>query len=180
MATTHQPLLDRPKTSYSRILPLIFTLVAIIFSAGLVTIRLFKIGSFDTAHPLQFCQRVVDQKSCSALLSEVVSNKTMKMKDDDLLQAFLEQSTAHMQNAINLANNFRNRINNPGEQAALADCLELIESSMDRIMDSMFALEKRDVNSHSNAHAWLSSVLTNHVTCLDGLQDQPGPLWSQY
>ena len=37
-------------------------------------------------------------------------------------------------------------------------------------MDSMVALEKQDVNSHSNVHAWLSSVLTNHVTCLDGPQ----------
>ncbi|XWS15605.1 hypothetical protein CRYUN_Cryun34aG0015300 [Craigia yunnanensis] len=70
-----------------------------------------------------------------------------------------------MQHAINLANNFRNRINNPGEQGALVDCLEL-ESSM----DSIIALERQDVNSHSNVHAWLSSVLTNHVTCLDGLQ----------
>ncbi|XVF27824.1 hypothetical protein REPUB_Repub14bG0142400 [Reevesia pubescens] len=170
MATTHQPLLDRPKTSYNRILPLIFTLVAIICSAALVTIRLVGFSSFDTAYQHQFCERAVDQKSCSALLSEVASNRTMKMKDVDLLQAFLEQSTDHVQNAINLANNFRNRINNPGEQAALADCLELMESSRDRIMDSMVALEKQDVNSHSNAHGWLSSVLTNHATCLDGLE----------
>ena len=34
----------------------------------------------------------------------------------------------------------------------------------------MVAREKQDVYSHSNANAWLSSVLTNHVTCLDGLQ----------
>ncbi|XWS18229.1 hypothetical protein CRYUN_Cryun32bG0025300 [Craigia yunnanensis] len=92
------------------------------------------------------------------------------MKDVDILQAFLEQSTAHMQNAINLANNFINLINNLGEQAALADCLELIESSRDRIMDSMVALEEQDVNSHSNGSTWISSVLTNPVTCLDGLQ----------
>ncbi|XVE87834.1 hypothetical protein DITRI_Ditri19aG0019700 [Diplodiscus trichospermus] len=88
----------------------------------------------------------------------------------ELLRAFLEQSKGHLQNAIDLANNFRYRINNPGEQAAMADCLELMESSRERILDSMVALEKQDVNSHSNAHAWLSSVLTNHVTCLDGLQ----------
>ncbi|XVF25991.1 hypothetical protein REPUB_Repub13aG0262000 [Reevesia pubescens] len=170
MDTGHQPLLDRPKTSYNRILPLIFTLIAIICSLAFVTNRLVKFSSFDTALPHQFCERAVDQKSCSALLSEVASNATMKMKDVDVLQALLEQSTAHIQNSINLANNFKYRINSPGEQAALADCLELLESSIDRIMDSMVALEKQDVNSHSNAHGWLSSVLTNHVTCLDGLQ----------
>ena len=88
MATTHQPLLDRPKASYSRILPLIFTLVAIIFSAALVTIRLvtirLKLAHLILPTRINFV-RAVDQKSCSALLSEVVSNATKKMKDVDLL-----------------------------------------------------------------------------------------------
>ncbi|KAK6283606.1 hypothetical protein POUND7_002558 [Theobroma cacao] len=167
MATAHQPLLHRPKTS--KVLPLIFSIAAIVCTAALVTIRLVKISSF-TPFPDQVCLGAVDQKSCSALLSEVASNSTIKMKGVDVLHAFLEKSTAQMQNAINLANNFKHRINNPRDQAALADCLELMESSMDRIADSMVALGKKDVDSHSDAHAWLSSVLTNHVTCLDGVQ----------
>lgn len=168
--TNHQPLLDRPKTSYSRILPFIFTLVAIICSAALLTVRLVKTSSFSH----QFCERAVDRKSCSVLLSDVASasNTTIEIQDVDLLQAFLEQSKAYVQNVTNQASNFRNRINNnPREQAALADCLELMDSSMDRIMDSMVALGKikQDFNSISNSHAWLSSVLTNHATCSDGL-----------
>ncbi|MBA0723489.1 hypothetical protein Golax_004066 [Gossypium laxum] len=176
MTTPHQPLLDRPKTSYTRILLLIFTLVAIICSAALVSVRLVRFSSSGTALPYRFCERAVDQKSCSVLLSEMASNTTLKMKDaGDVLQAFLEQSKVRMQNAMNVAKKFKHRINNPGEQAALADCMELMESSMDRIMDSMVAVEKQDATSYSNAHAWLSSVLTNHVTCLDGLE---GSAWT--
>ncbi|KAG8490557.1 hypothetical protein CXB51_013663 [Gossypium anomalum] len=171
MATPHQPLLDRSKTSYTRILLLIFTLVAIICLAALVSVRLVRFSSSGTALPYRFCDRAVDQKSCSVLLSEMASNTTLKMKDaGDVLQAFLEQSKVRMQNAMNVAKKFKHRINNPGEQAALADCMELMESSMGRIMDSMVAVEKQDAASYSNAHAWLSSVLTNHVTCLDGLE----------
>ncbi|PPS20325.1 hypothetical protein GOBAR_AA00259 [Gossypium barbadense] len=171
MTTPHQPLLDRSKTSYTRILLLIFTLVAIICSATLVSVRSVRFSSSSTALPYRFCERAVDQKSCSVFLSEMASNTTLKMKDaGDVLQAFLEQSKVRMQNAMNVAKKFKHRINNPGEQAALADCMELMESSMDRIMDSMVAVDKQDATSYSNAHAWLSSVLTNHVTCLDGLE----------
>ncbi|MBA0598266.1 pectinesterase [Gossypium raimondii] len=171
MTTPHQPLLDRSKTSYTRILLLILTLVAIMCSAALVSVRLVRFSSSGTALPYRFCERAVDKKSCSVLLSEMASNTTLKMKDaGDVLQAFLEQSKVRMQNAMNVAKKFKHRVNNPGEQAALADCMELMESSMDRIMDSIVAVEKQDAISYSNAHTWLSSVLTNHVTCLDGLE----------
>ncbi|KAB2025879.1 hypothetical protein ES319_D06G179400v1 [Gossypium barbadense] len=154
MTTPHQPLLDRSKTFYTRILLLILTLVTIICSAALVSVRLF-------------CERAVDQKSCSVLLSEMASNTTLKMKDaGDVLQAFLEQSKVRMQNAINVAKKFKHRVNNPGEQAALADCMELMESSMDRIMDSIVAVEKQDAISYSNAHAWLSNGLERSARTL--------------
>lgn len=32
------------------------------------------------------------------------------------------------------------------------------------------ALTKNTIQSHQDAHMWLSSVLTNHLTCLDGLE----------
>ncbi|KAK8353782.1 hypothetical protein V6Z11_A05G179100 [Gossypium hirsutum] len=170
MANIRQPLLDRPRGSYSRDCPLIFTLVLLICLAALVAIHLVRFSSFDANHPYKYCERAVDQKSCLALLSEVASKTTVRKKGVDLLHAFLERSASDMQNVINQARNFNDGINNSREQASLADCLELVELSRDRIMDSMVGVEKQDVNWHSNAQAWLSSVLTNHVTCLDGLQ----------
>ncbi|MBA0807883.1 hypothetical protein Gohar_023660 [Gossypium harknessii] len=170
MANIHQPLLDRPRGSYSRDCPLIFTLVLLICLAALVAIPLVRFSSFDANHPYKYCERAVDQKSCSALLSEVASKTTVRTKGVDLLHAFLERSASDMRIVINQARNFNDGINNRREQASSADCLELMELSRDRIMDSMVGVEKQDVNWHSNAQAWLSSVLTNHVTCLDGLQ----------
>ncbi|MBA0720414.1 hypothetical protein Golax_008036 [Gossypium laxum] len=170
MANIRQPLLDRPRGSYSRDCPLIFTLVLLICLAALVAIPLVRFSSFDANHPYKYCERAVDQKSCSALLSEVASKTTVRTKGVDLLHAFLERSASDMQNVINQARNFNDGINNRREQASSAACLELMELSRDRIMDSMVGVEKQDVNWHSNAQAWLSSVLTNHVTCLDGLQ----------
>ncbi|MBA0836748.1 hypothetical protein Goarm_008943 [Gossypium armourianum] len=170
MANIRQPLLDRPRGSYSRDCPLIFTLVLLICLAALVAIPLVRFCSFDANHPYKYCERAVDQKSCSALLSEVASKTTVRTKGVDLLHAFLERSASDMRNVINQARNFNDGINNRREQASSADCLELMELSRDRIMDSMVGVEKQDVNWHSNAQAWLSSVLTNHVTCLDGLQ----------
>ncbi|TYH71443.1 hypothetical protein ES332_D05G186400v1 [Gossypium tomentosum] len=170
MANIRQPLLDRPRGSYSRDCPLIFTLVLLICLAALVAIPLVRFSSFDANHPYKYCERAVDKKSCSALLSEVASKTTVRTKGVDLLHAFLERSASDIQNVINQARNFNDGINNRREQASSADCLELMELSRDRIMDSMVGVEKQDVNWHSNAQAWLSSVLTNHVTCLDGLQ----------
>ncbi|KAE8689708.1 Pectinesterase/pectinesterase inhibitor 18 [Hibiscus syriacus] len=169
MATTHQPLLDKPRTSYTKIL-LIFTLFAITCSAAFVTVRLGRFGSNYPVFPHRFCEKAVDKTSCSALLSEMASNTTLEMKGVGLLQTLLEQSIVRMRNAIDVANNFKHRINNPRQQAALVDCMELMESSMDRIMDSVAAVKMNDVTSRSSAHSWLSSVLTNHVTCLDGLE----------
>ncbi|MQK22214.1 hypothetical protein EI013_28010, partial [Escherichia coli] len=42
---------------------------------------------------------------------------------------------------------------------------------MDRVWDSIVALSKKSsADSMQDAHSWLSSVLTNHATCLDGLE----------
>ncbi|MCD7472737.1 Pectinesterase/pectinesterase inhibitor 18 [Datura stramonium] len=70
---------------------------------------------------------------------------------------------------MDLASNVKGRINDGKEQAALADCLELMDLSRDRLMDSIMALGNLSAQVHSDVHSWLSSILTNHVTCMDGL-----------
>ena len=100
------------------------------------------------------------------MVSEVVKDyKTI------MLQMFLEESTSAIQKAMDTAKNVNQRINNnPREQAALLDCVELMDLSMDRVFDSKVALQNMTTSSIEDAHAWLSSVLTNHVTCLDGIE----------
>lgn len=53
----------------------------------------------------------------------------------------------------------------------MADCVELMEISMDRITDSILALKSRRCGTIENAHTWLSSVLTNHVTYSEGIEN---------
>ncbi|KAJ1420434.1 Pectinesterase, catalytic [Sesbania bispinosa] len=64
----------------------------------------------------------------------------------------------------------KHRINNPKEEVALHDCEQLMDLSIDRVWDSVVALTKNTIDSQQDAHSWLSSVLTNHATCLDGLE----------
>ncbi|CAK7351019.1 unnamed protein product [Dovyalis caffra] len=91
------------------------------------------------------------------------------MSPGHILQILLEKSTPHVEKTIRKAKDVSFRINDHREQAALADCVELMESSKDRIKDSIVALESVTFNSHANAHTWVSCVLTNYDTCLDEL-----------
>ncbi|KAI3988198.1 hypothetical protein MKX01_011987 [Papaver californicum] len=71
-------------------------------------------------------------------------------------------------------NGFNRLSNDLKEQEALRNCIELIDSSIDRVTDSVKALIESTRSNHESlddAHTWLSAVLTNHVTCLDGLNE---------
>ena len=59
---------------------------------------------------------------------------------------------------------------NHKDQAALLDCAELMDMSQERVMDSTLFLQNITLHYHEDVHAWLSFVLTNHVTCLYGLE----------
>ncbi|BBH00757.1 methylesterase PCR A, partial [Prunus dulcis] len=170
-----QPLLDSPKTSTSHCKPLylILCLAAILSSTTLVGIQVMtKITSSSSyPPPTHICDHAHDQKSCLAMVTEVVGDKTKPVSDVDLLQALLQKSTPHIEKALEIAKDASSRINNPKDQAAIADCVELMDVSIDRVMHSIIALQNfTRQNSLEDAHAWLSSILTNHVTCLDGLQ----------
>ncbi|CAL5408409.1 unnamed protein product [Camellia sinensis] len=168
-ASANQPLLDSPKRKLSlcKSLSLVLSLVAIITPITIFTTKFFNETSSLSS---TLCDRALDRASCSAMVSELAPPETlMQMNGPDLLQAFLKKSASGIRKSMVTASDISRRINDPREQGALADCVELMELSMDRVMDSMVAIEKRTVESHSDAHSWLSSVLTNHVTCLDGL-----------
>ncbi|TXG47091.1 hypothetical protein EZV62_026385 [Acer yangbiense] len=118
----------------------------------------------------------IDSQPCSSTGGIVifVSGSLQLPGEEHLLrfsQIFLEKSASDIQDTIiKIARrNVSRRINNPREQAALIDCVELMELSVDRIKDSIEALKRKTTNSNEDAHTWLSGVLTNHVTCLDGI-----------
>uniref|UniRef100_A0A2P2NZ94 Pectinesterase n=1 Tax=Rhizophora mucronata TaxID=61149 RepID=A0A2P2NZ94_RHIMU len=174
MATTHQqPLLDTPQNSHRRTLCVVLFLTAIIGSTTLFSLQYFtKHSSSNPSLLKNICDHAQSQASCLALVTQIATSTNKKFYHANLLQALLEKSAPHIQNTMKKANDVSRRINDAREQSALADCVALMELSLDRIKDSMVALSRITVDSHANAHTWLSSVLTNHVTCLDELNGQ--------
>ncbi|XP_075666934.1 pectinesterase-like [Castanea sativa] len=164
---THQPLLENPKTSHCKnTLYLILSFAAIILSTALVATHLIKPSSSNPLLHSHICDQEYNHAGCISMFSEVVNDSKTIM-----LQMFLEESTSAIQKAIDTAKNVNQRINNnPREQVALLDCVELMDLSKDRVFNSKVALQNMTTSSIEDAHAWLSSVLTNHVTCLDGLE----------
>lgn len=169
----HRPLLENPKTSLCKTQCLILFLAAIISSSALVVSHLIKASFSDPLLQRHICDQAHNPASCLAMVSEVVqrdTNTIVKMNHAHLLQLFLKRSAYEIQKVMEKAQDVKHRVNDPKEQLALLDCAQLMELSRDRIFDSIAALENMISRSSEDAHAWLSSVLTNHVTCWDGLE----------
>lgn len=68
---------------------------------------------------------------------------------------------------------FRRRQSN-----ALADCIELIQDSIDNLIDSLGELKKLDARTFEfqieNVETWMSAALTDEDTCLDGFNGHKG------
>ncbi|PKI64730.1 hypothetical protein CRG98_014862, partial [Punica granatum] len=175
--SNHHPLLHTPshKPSHHKTLCLILCAAAIILgSSALLAVHFIKTGPPSIPSPLRnVCHKAVDQGSCLALISEVVPYGAALFENDprSLLEVFVKKSLLQTQKAVEEARDAGRKINDPREQAALGDCVVLLEMSMDRMRDAITSLTKSDAESQADAHTWLSSLLTNYVTCSDGLQD---------
>ncbi|KAG2375448.1 Pectinesterase 2.1 [Vigna angularis] len=169
-----QSLLDKPRNSISKTICLVFSVAAVICSSAFVGSYLIKSSSFLNQSPLQhLCRHALDNPSCLAHVSEVAQDPILTTTKDynlNLFHSFLMKSTSHIQRVMNTASSIKLRINDPREEAALNDCVELMDLSINRVWDSMVTLTKETDESQQDAHTWLSSVLTNHATCLDGLE----------
>ncbi|XP_057436880.1 pectinesterase 2.1-like [Lotus japonicus] len=175
MATQQQSLLDKPRKSLNKTFWLFLSLAAIISSSALVASYL-KPTSFNfnlSSSTPHVCEHALDTSSCLAHVSEVSRSPISTSTKDpklNILISLLSKSTSHIQEAMVKTKAIKHRINNPREEAALSDCEQLMDLSIDRVWDSMMALTKDTTDSHQDAHAWLSTVLTNHATCLDELE----------
>ncbi|OVA13138.1 Pectinesterase [Macleaya cordata] len=124
--------------------------------------------------PTHLCDRAHNPTSCLAMITEAVNGEEERLgrlSDSHFLQIFLEKSVPRISNAMEVFNGFNGRSNDLKEKAALANCVKLMDLSIDRVTDSVMALKTQSTRSHADAHVWLSAVLTNHVTCLDGLSE---------
>jgi len=177
-SSTHQPLLNTTNNTKSHVKILIFaiSLFAVIFSGVFLPSRLIKVSQSSPSTP-QICNQAHDPQECLSILSEAVSTEGVQESNGvGLLKTFLVKSLSQMRMAKAAANAVNSKINGHKHQAALADCVELMDMSIDRVTDTLSALANWGSQSDaSDANTWLSGVLTNHVTCLDGIDtiDQP-------
>ncbi|KAB5534785.1 hypothetical protein DKX38_017871 [Salix brachista] len=177
-SSTHQLLLSTATNTKPNVKILVFTisLFAIIFCSALLTSHLIKVRQSSPSTP-QICNQAHDPQECLSILSEAVSTDGVQESNGaGLLKTFLVKSLSQMRMAKAAAKAVNIKINDHKHQAALADCLELMDMSIDRVTDTLSALANWGSQSDaSDANTWLSGVLTNHFTCLDGVDsiDQP-------
>ncbi|XP_023518219.1 pectinesterase-like [Cucurbita pepo subsp. pepo] len=174
---THEPLLPQPpKTTRPKTFFTILFFSLLLCSAIFITNKLINSDPSENGHhPFlhNICNMAYNQSSCIQMLASEfpLLQETKTTNAANFLQSFLRKSTSKIVNTIENAKDLRRRINNPRGEAALADCVELMEISMDRITDSILALKSRRCGTIENAHTWLSSVLTNHVTYSEGIEN---------
>ncbi|XP_073025842.1 pectinesterase-like [Primulina eburnea] len=168
MDSTRQPLLSSPQnTKFLYLAPAIF---ALLVSAVFLAPNLVKIIQNDQSNASHICQRALHPETCQNFVSEVVSNAVKPQNTTVILQKMLVKQARLMRHASLHARKLRNQMNQQNEQGALSDCLELIDSSIDLVLDSIKALMDPTGMSPADAQTWLSGVLTNHVTCFDGFK----------
>ncbi|AES78914.1 putative pectinesterase [Medicago truncatula] len=171
---TQETLLHKPRKSIPKTFWLVLSLAAIISSSALIISHLNKpISIFHFSSAPNVCEHAVDTNSCLTHVAEVVQGSTLDNTKDHKLStliSLLTKSTTHIRKAMDTANVIKRRINSPREENALNVCEKLMNLSMERVWDSVLTLTKDNMDSQQDAHTWLSSVLTNHATCLDGLE----------
>ena len=64
------------------------------------------------------------------------------------------------------------------QTSALQDCMELMDITRNQLDSSISILKHHDLNAITreqagDLHMWLSVLITNHDTCLDGISDYP-------
>ncbi|TYK13062.1 pectinesterase [Cucumis melo var. makuwa] len=172
---THQPLLhlQPPKTSCSKTISTILCFAVVLCSAIFVTNKFIKLNPYENDLPFlhNICHKAYNPSSCIEMAASEFPLSIIKTTNEEhFLQSFLKKSMPKVINTIERAKDLRQRINSPRGEGALDDCIELMEISNGRIMDSVLALKNRTSGSIESSHTWLSSVLTNHVTCWDEVE----------
>ncbi|KAM6602097.1 hypothetical protein CsatA_021706 [Cannabis sativa] len=173
----HEPLIISPKTNTSHTKTLVLVLISFV---AIISTTFFAFNSIKTTSFTPYslashvCDNSIEKESClSMVLSTAARSSQISSshnKIHHLLNTFLQKTTPQITEALNIANVVSRQINtmSPTDRAALNDCVDLLDISRERVTDSITSLYS---HSYDDAHAWLSAVLTNHATCLDGLEE---------
>ncbi|EEF39557.1 Pectinesterase-2 precursor, putative [Ricinus communis] len=174
-SSIHQPMLN-PSSSNANVSSKIFIcflfLSTIMFSSIFLAPYLITFSHSKPIAPASVCDRAHEPQACLRMVSEAVAadDGVQELNGVHLLKTLLIESLPQMRMGIESAGYIIRRTNDHKDKAALADCLELMDLSIDRVNHTLAALANWGSKSDADdAHTWLSGVLTNHVTCLDGI-----------
>ncbi|XP_074311011.1 pectinesterase-like [Silene latifolia] len=180
MATTpstyHQTLLNNPTKTTKTTNKIIFfflTLATLISLGylGFVTIQSNYSNPNNNNNPISLCDKSHNPTSCLAFINEA---ETTSWGSDDSRKMLSKLVTLHASD-ITKAMYVTKRSNVVGNQAVV-DCIELMDLSRDRLEDLIKILATNykvnyNYDNNDDIKTWLSGVLTNHVTCLDQMED---------
>ncbi|CAN6470364.1 unnamed protein product [Victoria cruziana] len=168
MARLDEPLVGSPrKTSLCKLLLLGVCSVAILcFSLRLTFFHGNSPDLFMLPVSPQLCATTLDPESCSnAFASAGATPPTAATILSHILEEAIRRVPEHEGTAGGSTHNSNQ------ETQALADCLDLMDQTRTRLVDSLEAVVglRKPPPTHDDVHTWLSAALTNYVTCLDGL-----------
>lgn len=173
MASTNEPLISPSTNKNTTILSckaysITLCIVSLICIATVITLQSVRIHhDFNPFQLSDLCTRSPDHVSCHAIVSGAVATvRSQVLVPNQILQILINQSLVQIDRTYVDATNIHRQLNDLTHRPALADCIHLLELSRDRLLDTASAMA---AGAYTDARTWLSAVLTNHVTCLDGL-----------
>ncbi|KAJ6802954.1 putative pectinesterase [Iris pallida] len=169
MSSSNEPLIPPLTKSRTSLLPTRKPICLILSLASLLSLATFIAIQKPTIHhyssplrPSDLCGRAADPAVCGAVVSDAIATLRPARPDPiQVLQAIIARSLLQLDTNIHRQTDL-----DLDPKSALADCAGLLDLSRDRLLASASAVAS---GSYVDARTWLSAVLTNHDTCIDGL-----------
>lgn len=135
-------------------------------------------ASVDTSYVTTSCKSTTYPALCMRSLSGYA--RIIRRSPRQMSLVALSVSLSRTKSAYSFLTKLKRFKNlKPRESRAIADCLELMDDSVDRLsksfqeMKNLGRVKSRDFLFHmSNVQTWASAALTNGNTCLDGFADK--------
>ncbi|XP_040380488.1 pectinesterase-like [Oryza brachyantha] len=148
-----------------------------VLSATLFSLAIAAAFLLLTPTAPDLCANSPDPASCQTIVADAVLASSphahRPSRPAQILRAIIATSLDRHDAAAEAVAGMRRRASDPRQRAALEDCVQLMGLARDRLVDAAGAADGG--GDGDDARTWLSAVLTDHVTCLDGL-DADGPL----
>ncbi|EHA8589119.1 putative Pectinesterase [Cocos nucifera] len=141
----------------------ILSVATVICLTAFITIQLNVSTQSNPFQPADLCTQSPNPTSCNATVADVVlAAGNPRPSPVQVFRTILHKSLQQLDTASAAATERK-------EQPALADCIQLMDLPRDRILSSASAVAD---GAHADARTWMSAVLTNHGTCLEGLDGE--------